>query len=106
MPSGRKNTFPVKNTISAVEETEFPVVTQFASYCDSGTFAPFFEDAPGDPKSIYCDSRDLNRRSSSGNESSVVLIRNPLLCVEKGEIVIFAIDTSMYYYQVPTYEVP
>ena len=103
---GEENAFPLKNAISAVEETEFPVATQFATYCENGAFAPFFKDAPRDPNSIYCDARDLNRRSSSRNESRVDLIRNPLLCVEKGEIVIFAIDTSMYYRIVATNQLP
>ena len=97
--SGVEDAIILDDTISAIEETEFPVLTQFTTFCDDGVFAPFFYDAYSVAGNIFCNSEQAlkSRKAFSGNfshASDVIQIRNPILCVEKGEIVVFAIDTS------------
>ena len=99
--SGSTSKLILADAISAMDEIEFPIKAQFASFCADGVFAPFFLNIEGVPSNMFCHSKindaSIRRKISSQNESSsrsVIQIRNPILCVEKGEIIIFSIETS------------
>ena len=90
------------DTLSAVE-TESPVPIQFSTFCSNGVFAPSFFDAGVVKQNIYCgpsEAEDYFLRTQpkfqngSALSKKYVHIRNPILCVERGEIVLFAVETS------------